>query len=430
MAGRVRTYYARDDPATGGLQLRRLDGSADQPVIDHLSGFAVDYAGIAAGPSLAAGPGGVLLASYGPAPVLDPAAPPGVVRYLASCAFDAIGGLPVSRLQVLAPGPDGLAALPLAMFADGPWCPDAAADHRIDVDLYRIARLRVVIRAQSPHAWHRGGMAAFFARAGSSREAGRLVPDVSASVVVARGEVRDERRHERPRTRDRARRGDCARAAAVGGGLGLALTSALEPSITRHYEMANRVGNMAESAVVLAAHELAGVADWTPVLRGDWHSAVLEAAGDGTVVSVSPPDVTAGVLTSRASCGRDVPCSDAETAQVTEERPWGSNNPRFRLLGVLPGRQLGGEPALAPYVAAVWVGDDPAEADGDPDADGGAPVAWPAGVPPGLGARGHPGRSVRTGRRPPHGRGHPGAGDGAAEASGVDRAMSSWRARA
>jgi len=168
-------------------------------------------------------------------------------------------------------------------------------------------------------------------------------------------------------------------------GLGLALTSALEPSITRHYEMANRVGNMAESAVVLAAHELAGVADWTPVLRGDWHSAVLEAAGDGTVVSVSPPDVTAGVLTSRASCGRDVPCSDADTGQVTEERPWGSNNPRFRLLGVLPGGQLGGEPALAPYMAAVWVGDDPAEADGDPDADGGAPVPWPAGVPPGWG---------------------------------------------
>jgi hypothetical protein len=186
VAGRVRTYYARDDPATGGLQLRRRDGNADQPVIDHLSGFSVDYAGIAAVPSLAAGPGGVLQASYGPAPVLDPAAPPGVVRYLESCAFDIVDDLPVSTLQGLAPGPDGLAALPLSMFTDGPWCPDAAANHRTDADLYRVARVRLVIRAQSPHAWHRGGAAAFFARAGTSREAGHLVPDVGAAVIVAR----------------------------------------------------------------------------------------------------------------------------------------------------------------------------------------------------------------------------------------------------
>jgi hypothetical protein len=168
-------------------------------------------------------------------------------------------------------------------------------------------------------------------------------------------------------------------------GLGLALTSALEPSITRYFETGNRVANVAESAVVLAAHEVAGVADWTPVLRGDWPSALLDAAGDGTVVSVSPPAVTAGVLTSRASCGRETPCSDADTAEVTEDRPWGSNNPRFRLLGVLRGERFGGEPALAPYVAAVWVGDDPAEADGDPVTDGGAPAPWPAGIPQGQG---------------------------------------------
>jgi hypothetical protein len=186
VAGRVRTYYARDDPATDGLQLRRLDGDSDQPVIDHLSGFSVEYSGIAAGPALAAGPGGVLLASYGPAPVLDPTAPPGVIRYLASCAFDVVDGLPVSTLQALAPGPDGLAALPPAMFTDGPWCPDVVSDHRTDADLYRVARVRVAVRAQSPHAWHRGGVSAFFARAGSSREAGGLVPDVSAAVVVAR----------------------------------------------------------------------------------------------------------------------------------------------------------------------------------------------------------------------------------------------------
>ncbi len=168
-------------------------------------------------------------------------------------------------------------------------------------------------------------------------------------------------------------------------GLGLALSSALEPSITRHFETGGQVGNVAVSAVVLAAHELAGVADWTPALRGEWHSSWLDPAGDGTVVSVGPPDVTAGVLTNLAACGREMPCLDGDIAVVTEERPWGENNPRYRLIGVLGGNRFGDEPSLAPYRAAVWVGDDPAESDSDPLTDGGAPARWPAGTPPGFG---------------------------------------------
>lgn len=168
-------------------------------------------------------------------------------------------------------------------------------------------------------------------------------------------------------------------------GLGLALSSALEPSITRHFETGGQVANVAVSAVVLVAHELAGVPDWTPALRGEWHSSWLDGAGDGTVVSVGPPDVTAGVLTSLAACGRGTPCLDSDIAEVTEERPWGENNPRFRLLGILAGHRFGDEPSLAPYRAAAWVGDDPAEADADPLTDGGALARWPVGTPPGVG---------------------------------------------
>jgi hypothetical protein len=184
--GSVRTYYARDDPATGGLQLRRLEGGADQPVADHLSGFSVEYAGRADAPALEAGPNGVLYANYGPSPTLDPSSPPGVVRYLPSCAFDVVDGVPVSTLPALAPGADGLAPLPLPLLADGPWCPDALADTRVDADLYRVVLVRVHLRAQSPRAWHRGGVGAFFARAGTARDAGSRVPDVAASVAITR----------------------------------------------------------------------------------------------------------------------------------------------------------------------------------------------------------------------------------------------------
>ncbi len=185
-AGRVRTYYAREDPASGGLQLRRVDGGSDQPVVDHLSGFAIDYAGTAEVPVLETAPGGMVSASYGPAPRLDPSAPPGVVQYLPSCAFDIVDGLPVSTMQPAVPGPDGLAPLSLARLADGPWCPDPHAASRFDLDLFRISRVRIVVRMQSPHVWHRGAIGAFFFRGGTSAEAGGLVPDVAAAVVITR----------------------------------------------------------------------------------------------------------------------------------------------------------------------------------------------------------------------------------------------------
>lgn len=186
VAGRVRTYYAREDPTSGGLQLRRIEGGSDQPVVDHLSGFAVDYAGTADVPVLETGPGGLVGASFGPSPRLDASAPPGVVRYLPSCAFDIVDGLPVSTMLPLAPGPDGLAPLSLASLADGPWCPDPLAAGRFDLDLFRISRVRIVVWMQSPHAWHRGAIGAFFRRGGSSAEAGGLVPDVAAAVVLTR----------------------------------------------------------------------------------------------------------------------------------------------------------------------------------------------------------------------------------------------------
>jgi len=168
-------------------------------------------------------------------------------------------------------------------------------------------------------------------------------------------------------------------------GLGLALTAALEPAIARHFETGGAALAVAESALVLAGHDLVGTADWTPVLNGGWIPSLLEPASDATVVSSSPRVITVGTLTNRATCGRDAPCGDGDVAAVTEDRPWGLNNPRFRLLGILRGGHLAPEPSMSPYLAVVWAGDDPAEADGNPLVDGGAAPAGPLGLPPGLG---------------------------------------------
>ena len=65
-------------------------------------------------------------------------------------------------------------------------------------------------------------------------------------------------------------------------------------------------------------------------------------------------------------CGKNA-CSAADMVARTDDRPWGANNPVWEL-GTGPSarypRDIGG--LDVPIYVIVWVGDDPAENDGDP----------------------------------------------------------------
>jgi hypothetical protein len=155
-------------------------------------------------------------------------------------------------------------------------------------------------------------------------------------------------------------------------GLGLSLTSTVVRLSAANYEESVTLLNAAEAALDLAARELAHV-DIDDVLGGVTPSALVDGAP-------GPRDVAPGltidlhVLTNRLTCGRADPCTDAQVQQATVERPWGVNNPRWRLF-VHQALQSPGLPRQPPplYVV-VWIGDDAREDDGNPNADGaGAP---------------------------------------------------------
>lgn len=184
-AASVRTYYIADEPSSGGRQLRRIEGRQDVPVLDHLAAFDVEFFGEAAPPAVTVLPDGRLRASYGPPPPDDwpengGGWPPGE-----NCLFRDGDGFPVSKLAGLTAGADGLALIPLATLADGPWCPDSGARARYDADLYRIRRLRMTVRMSAASVAARGVTPAWFARPGTARAAERLVPDVSVRFDVA-----------------------------------------------------------------------------------------------------------------------------------------------------------------------------------------------------------------------------------------------------
>jgi hypothetical protein len=155
-----------------------------------------------------------------------------------------------------------------------------------------------------------------------------------------------------------------ALAAAIG--LGLVLTTSLEPLAAANYESSWAAFFAAEAGIAVAGHELATIADWNDVLRGEVGSAVLDRPGpvlelpDGS--RASPFD-----LTNLATCGHAEPCTSAELTAFTVEHPWGPNNPRWQVFGhgrldrLLPG---GGN--AVPVEVVVWVADDPGDTDGDP----------------------------------------------------------------
>ena len=183
-----KAYTLRTDAATGVSQLRRsTDGSADMPVLDHVTGLRFEYFGRAEPPSvLEDGDLDRRRASYGPLPppegVDDPldAWPPGE-----NCQFSRPGGQPAPRQAALPVELAGLARLPLPIFTDGPWCPDDASPNRYDADLLRIRLVRITLRVQAQSLAVRGLDPQLFAQPGAAREAARLVPDLEVRVDAA-----------------------------------------------------------------------------------------------------------------------------------------------------------------------------------------------------------------------------------------------------
>jgi hypothetical protein len=145
--------------------------------------------------------------------------------------------------------------------------------------------------------------------------------------------------------------------------MSLALLSSTESRVTAAFRDGLAAQYGAEAALERVLTDLAGERDLTLVLAGSVTSTFTDGPPgvrrlpDGTFVELH-------TLTNMMNCGR-ITCQDAELDGIREDRPWGRNNPRWRLYGHGP---LPGDSQV--YVV-VWVADDPSETDSDPLTDGG-----------------------------------------------------------
>ena len=132
-------------------------------------------------------------------------------------------------------------------------------------------------------------------------------------------------------------------------GISLAVVMTTELRATTNYAMSRESMYAADGALQIAAHELLTVADVNVLLSG---GGTLSAFVDG------PPSGPR-----RLGDGSTVDLTQATTAANAEPRPWGANNPVWRLFAF-------GWLGPRTYVIA-WAADDSHENDGDPLVDGG-----------------------------------------------------------
>lgn len=176
-------YALRPDPSTGLSQIvRRLGAGPATPVVDFVTRFEVEWRVASGTPTVFTEPGGSEeFATAGPAPP-----PPGVVDLAAwpageNCAFSraARGGATWRGLA----GAAVPTAVPLARLSDGPWCPDPIAPTRWDLDLARVAEVRIVLGVAVASATLRPAVGLGLTRPPGARP----VPDLIVETVVRPG---------------------------------------------------------------------------------------------------------------------------------------------------------------------------------------------------------------------------------------------------
>lgn len=113
-------------------------------------------------------------------------------------------------------------------------------------------------------------------------------------------------------------------------GLALALTTVSETYIASHHRNGQQALDAADAVVERTMQDLLAIPDWNRVLSGQETSGFIDGPASGARTLPDCSRITLEEVVNVANCGKSAGCSDAELVARTLERPWGSNNPRWR----------------------------------------------------------------------------------------------------
>jgi hypothetical protein len=146
--------------------------------------------------------------------------------------------------------------------------------------------------------------------------------------------------------------------------LGVAVVVSINQAMVARFRESVALGLAARAGVELAAAHLAAV-DWQAVLDGRAWAPASDGPAGGTRTLPDGDSLDLDRESHRLTCGHVEACTDAQIEAVTVDRPWGANNPRWRLFLFGPTETLMPLAMPAASYLVVWVADDSREADGD-----------------------------------------------------------------
>jgi hypothetical protein len=162
-------------------------------------------------------------------------------------------------------------------------------------------------------------------------------------------------------------------------GTALVMTTMTETKIAGNYRSGYETLYAADGAVERVMQDILTVPNWDDILSGAVTSAFIDGAPSGTRTLPDGSTIDLTQATSMVRCGK-LSCSAADLTALTEERPWGANNPVWQLYAYGPLEDIipTGTVTSRQYVL-VWIADDSSENDNDPLRDGQPPAGCGAG---------------------------------------------------
>jgi hypothetical protein len=114
-------------------------------------------------------------------------------------------------------------------------------------------------------------------------------------------------------------------------GTALIVSSTSETTIAAQFRNGIEAHYAADAMLNRGMDDLIDVADWSLVTGGVLPSSWADGppAGPRTLADGSTIDLTQ--IVNAASCEKSTACSQADLADITPDRPWGANNPQWRL---------------------------------------------------------------------------------------------------
>src|SRR3989338_5360926 len=154
-------------------------------------------------------------------------------------------------------------------------------------------------------------------------------------------------------------------------GAALVLTTSSEALIAANFRNAQEGVYAADAGLERAMDDLGAVADWSAILDGSTGSAFVDGTPSGVRTLADGSLLDLGQTVNMMNCRKVTSCSASNLVANTAQRPWGANNPVWRLFAYGPLSSLLPDHAIdsADYVI-VMVADDPSENDNDPLKDG------------------------------------------------------------